>query len=59
MREVAHVSISSQKVGDDLADGNGTGRLSCGVERREVPVQVISNIENGRDITASVAVVGS
>ena len=51
--------LSSQKVGNDLADGSGTGRLSCSIESREVPVQGLIDVENRRNVATPIAVVWS
>ena len=42
-----------------MANRNCARRLSCSVESRKVSIQVLANVEDGRDISASVAVVRS
>ena len=51
--------LSSQEVGNNLANRYSTRRFSRSVESRKVPIQIAIDIENRRDISAPVAVVRS
>ena len=48
---------ASQEVGDNLADWHGARTVLSGVEDLEVPLQVFVDVENGGDISATIAVV--
>lgn len=51
-------SSASQEVRNDLADRDGTRAVLSGVEDFEVPLQVVVDVEDRGNITATVAVVG-
>ena len=48
----------SQEVRDNLANGHGSAGVLRGVEDLKVALQVLVDVEDGGDVTATVAVVG-